>query len=161
MKQILFIAVIILSTFNLKAQSPQIYNPDADAKADIQLAVNKAKAEGKHVFIQIGGNWCPWCIKFHQFVDSDAEIKEYVEDNFVVLHVNYSPENKNEDVLQELGFPQRFGFPVFVVLDGNGKRLHTQNTAYLEEDSGYSHEKVLGFYQQWSPTALDPASYKN
>ncbi len=41
---------------------PKIYNPDADAKADIAQAVKQAKAEGKNVLLQIGGNWCPWCI---------------------------------------------------------------------------------------------------
>ncbi|MBN1822162.1 MAG: thioredoxin family protein, partial [Prolixibacteraceae bacterium] len=120
----------------------------------------KANKEGKHVFLQIGGNWCPWCIKFHNFVDADAEIKNYVEENFEIVKVNYSPENKNLDVLADLGYPQRFGFPVFVILDGKGNRIHTQNSAYLEQDKSYNRDKVLQFYKHWSPAAVDAASYK-
>ena len=161
MKQILLTSLVLLSIVSLKAQTVSIYNPNADAKAEIQQAVKKAQAEKKHVFLQIGGNWCPWCVKFHRFVDNNQEIKNFVEENFVVLKVNYSKENKNLDILKSLDYPQRFGFPVFVILDGNGKRIHTQNSAYLEEDGGYSVKKVLTFYKQWSPKSLDPDTYKD
>ena len=159
MKKLLGILSIILLTLTVHAQPAKIYNPDADAKTDIQQAVKQATTEGKHVFLQIGGNWCPWCLKFHRFVDDNQEIKDYVNANYVVLKVNYSKENKNLDVLKSLDYPQRFGFPVFVILDGNGNRIHTQNSAYLEEDGGYSAKKVLTFYKQWSPEALDPTTY--
>jgi thioredoxin-related protein len=95
--------------------------------------------------LQIGGNWCIWCIRFNDLVTKDPELDKYLRDNFVVLHVNYSKENKNEDVLASLGYPQRFGFPVFVVLDDKGTRIHTQNSDYLEEGKGHSREKVLEF----------------
>lgn len=111
------------------------------------------------MFLQIGGNWCPWCVKFHRFVEADSEIKSYVDDNFVVVKVNYDPKNKNKEVLADLGFPQRFGFPVFVVLDANGNRIHTQNSAFLEKDDGYDRKRVLTFFKNWSATAIDSESY--
>ena len=162
MKAMKFSGIIILLfiTNVLFAQNIEIYNPEADAKTDISAAVKKASNEGKHVFLQIGGNWCPWCVKFHRFVDGDLEIKKFVEDNFEVVKVNYDQKNKNEAVLSELGFPQRFGFPVFVILDGKGNRIHTQNSAYLEKDKSYNRELVLQFFKHWSPTAVDPNSYK-
>ncbi len=48
----------------------------------------------------------------------------------------------------------RFGFPVFVVLDKNGKVLHIQDSSFLEEGQGYSKEKVLRFFKSWTPKAL-------
>lgn len=159
--KILSVTFLLFLTYNfLFAQKIEIYNPDADAIADIAAAVKKAANEHKHVFLQIGGNWCPWCIKFHRFVEDDAEIKNYVDENFVVVKVNYDPKNKNEEVLASLGFPQRFGFPVFVILDGKGERIHTQNSAYLEKDSSYDRNRVFQFYKQWSPASIDPVSYK-
>ena len=50
--------------------------------------------------------------------------------------------------------PARFGFPVFVILDEQGKRIHTQNSAYLEEGKGYSEKKVAEFLNIWTPKAV-------
>lgn len=137
-----------------KSVTTLIYHPEADARQQIEKAVAKAKAEQKHVFLQIGGNWCGWCRRFYELSASNDTLLNLLRDNYVVAHINYSPENKNLKVLADLGNPQRFGFPVFVILDANGNRLHTQNTEYLESGKGYSVEKVAGFLRQWSPDAL-------
>lgn len=141
-------------------EKPNIYNPDADGKKDIAEAVAKAKAENKNVFLQIGGNWCIWCIYFYNLTNEDEDLKSFMNDNYEVVHVNYSQENENKDVLASLDYPQRFGFPVFVILNQEGKRIHTQNSEYLEEGKGHSKKKVMEFLKAWSPAALDPASYK-
>mgnify|MGYP007004043300 CR=1 FL=1 len=73
---------------------------------------------------------------------------------------NYSKENKNEDVLKSLQFPQRFGYPVFVILNSKGELIHTQNSAYLEKGEGYSKEIVMDFFHQWRKDALDEKNYK-
>jgi len=173
MKKILTIAVFIALSFSVKAQTvavpaktirltdtAKLYNPMADAKADIASAVKKAAAEHKNVLLQIGGNWCIWCIRFNDLVTRDPDLDKYVRDNYEIVHVNYSPENMNEKLLAELGYPQRFGFPVFIVLDDKGNRLHTQNSDYLEEGEGHSKKKVMGFFTSWSPKALDPKTYE-
>ncbi|MDX5442628.1 MAG: thioredoxin family protein, partial [Hymenobacteraceae bacterium] len=140
---LLLFAVLFSFTAVAQTEKLKIYNPDADAAAEIAAAVKKADAEGKHVLLQIGGNWCSWCIKFHQFTTTDAQLDSALKAGYVVQKVNYSKENHNLPVLEKLAYPQRFGFPVFVVLNSKGERIHTQNSAYLEEGQGYSKKKVL------------------
>ncbi len=154
---LLLLTGIIESSF--ASDTTLLYNPRADAAADIQQAVAVAKKENKHVLIQAGGNWCVWCLRFNKFTIEDPQIDSMIKANFVVYHLNYSKENKNESVFAKLGFPQRFGFPVFIILDQNGKNLHIQNSAYLEQGKGYNKEKVMEFLQQWSVAALDPKNY--
>jgi thioredoxin-related protein len=137
----------------------KIYNPGADAKADITAAVAKAKKEKKNVFIQVGGNWCSWCIAFHHLVDNTPALKTYLNDHYEVVLVNYSKENKNDAIMASLGYPGRFGYPVFVILDGDGAILHIQNSGYLEEGKGHSVKKVTEFLQGWTYEAIDPATY--
>lgn len=140
-----------------------IYHPDADAKQELKSAIAEAKANSKHVLVMVGGNWCRWCRMFEKFIakdrDENGKIDSIINNGFVFLHINYSKENKNLEVLSSLSFPQRFGFPVFLVLDANGTRLHTQNSAYLEEGEGYSVEKTINFLNHWNPAVLDPALY--
>jgi len=133
---ILTVIICILSLSLSAQQTVKIYNPDADAKADVSAAVAKAASEGKHVFLQIGGNWCPWCVKFHKMITEDAKLDSLIRANYVVVKVNYSKENNNHELLASLGYPQRFGFPVFVVLDEKGKVLQTPGSGYLEQDKG-------------------------
>ncbi|BDD06351.1 thioredoxin family protein [Aureibacter tunicatorum] len=142
------------------AQKKKIYNPRANANEQISDAINKARIEKKHVLVMVGGNWCSWCVKFDKFVTGDYAVSEYLDQHYILVHVNYSKENHNYRTLQELGFPQRFGFPVFVVLDEKGQRLHTQNSVYLEKDGGYDEEAVLNFLKHWSNDALNPANYE-
>ena len=161
MKKIISMLIVSLVFTGLNAQTSEVnlYNPEADAKADIEKAVVRANTEGKHVLLQIGGNWCKWCKAFNKKVTENDTLKNALENNYITYHLNYSKENLNEDVLKELDFPQRFGYPVFVILDGNGKRLHTQNSVYLEEGKGYNTKRILNFFKHWSPTAIDPKSY--
>ncbi len=155
---ILFFAVV--KTEAQEAKSKDIYSVNADAEAEISAALRQAKVEGKHVMLMFGGNWCRWCRMYEKFRLENARVDSASNANYVFLHVNYSKENKNSTVLESYDFPQRFGFPVFVVLNADGKRIHTQNSAYLEEGEGYSEKKVLEFYSQWSPAALRPEQYK-
>ena len=161
MKNIVFLLLISFILTDIAAQSAtvKLYNPESDAKTDIKKAIEQANTDGKHVLLQIGGNWCKWCIAFDKKVSENDTLKSAVESKYIVYHLNYSNENLNEDVLASLSYPQRFGFPVFVVLDGKGKLLHTQNSAYLEEGKGYETKKVLEFFNQWSVAAIDPKNY--
>ena len=60
-------------------------------------------------------------------------------------------------MLRRLGNPVRFGFPVFVVLDATGKVLHIQDSNYLEEGESYNKKKVMSFFKNWSPAAVNGA----
>ena len=85
-----------------------------------------------------------------------------VDDNFVYIHVNYNPRKSEgaekatltKAMLKLLNNPTRFGFPVFVVLDEQGKVIHTQDSSFLEEGNGYNQEKVLRFFKSWTPKAV-------
>ncbi|RZM01760.1 MAG: DUF255 domain-containing protein [Pedobacter sp.] len=138
----------------------KLYDPTANAASDIAVAVKKAAAEKKYVLIQAGGNWCRWCIEFARFAKADAQIDSVMKASFVWYHLNYSKENENKAMLAKLGFPQRFGFPSFIILNEKGERIHTQNSAYLEDGKrSYDKAKVQEFLEMWSPNALNPKMY--
>jgi thioredoxin-related protein len=138
-----------------------LYDPAADPVAGLATAMHEASVAGKHVLLKIGGNWCKWCYRFHDFIETDAELDSILQANYVVLNVNYSKENENLPFLASLEYPQRFGFPVLVVMSADGNRLHTQDTGYLESgtDAFYDAKKVKTFLLNWSPAALDGSRY--
>jgi thiol:disulfide interchange protein len=156
----IFVFVFFLSVSVFASDSTKLYNPYANAAKDIDQLLVKAKKEKKYVLLQIGGNWCVWCYRFHSFVQTDSLLKKLIDYNYLVYHLNYSQENKNLSYLKRLGYPQRFGFPVLVVLDESGNRLHTQDTGLLEKGNGYDRDKVKSFLKNWAPGAFDELLYK-
>ncbi len=161
MKKAAFIFSFLLLSIFLYSQNQEIniYNPDANAKEDIAKAIQQAKAENKHVLLQIGGNWCPWCVKLHGMEESDAQIDSLLNADYVRVLVNVPREKDKRDyeLLAELDNPQRFGFPVLVVLNQEGDRIHTQDSWYLEQDKDYDRAKVEQFFRMWSVAAVSPS----
>ncbi len=164
MKQILLSIIFLLAFIVGNSQDMKkfsLYKPEENAAVELEKAVKEAKASGKHVFVQIGGNWCIWCARFYEYVNKDKQLDSAMHADYVVYHLNYSKENLNKELMAKLGYPQRFGFPVFVILDGNGNHLHTQDSEYLEQAKSYDKRKVMVFFNHWNPKALEADQYKN
>ncbi|MDZ7775181.1 MAG: thioredoxin family protein [Bacteroidales bacterium] len=160
MKRDIITAVCFFILISATAQDQDVYNPAADPQADIEEAMLTAREDGKHILLMIGGNWCPWCRKLNKFITTNSEVSDMLDSHYELVKVNYSKENKNKETLAKYGFPQRFGFPVLVILDENGRRIHTQSTVCLEQDKGYNQKRVEEFLKNWRPEALAPSSYE-
>lgn len=156
----LFVAILAM---NIHAQTPlkQVYDEQKNPMEQIDEALSKADASGKFVICQVGGNWCPWCLRFADFVTNDSDISQLIAENFEYIHVNYDPHSDNQEqaavaaqMMKRLNNPGRFGFPVFVVLDQKGNVLHIQDSSFLEEGKGYNKEKTVRFLKNWTPKAV-------
>lgn len=151
---------------NIQAQKglKKVYNETVNPIEQIDQAIVKAKTEGKFVICQVGGNWCPWCLRFADFITNDTTISKCINENFEYIHVNYNPRKSGSELQQQqaaalmkrLNNCGRFGFPVFVVLNGEGTVIHIQDSSFLEEGQGYNQEKVLRFLKNWTPKAVEP-----
>lgn len=158
MNRIIFIVtcLLLMNTSLFSQTEPvQIYNPDANAREEIAKALQIAKDENKHVLLQIGGNWCPWCVKLHGLESSDSQIDSLLNADYIRVLVNIpkEKEKRDYDLLKSLDNPQRFGFPVLVVLNQEGQRIHTQDSWYLEKDKDYDREKLVQFFRMWNVAA--------
>src|SRR5215212_8103804 len=100
-RTLLFVAIMMACfvSFSQDMAKFHLYHPEAKAEQEIKEAVKQAKETGKNVLIQIGGNWCIWCARFNDFTTTDHTIDSTIRANFIVYHLNWSKENKNEEVL--------------------------------------------------------------
>ena len=168
----LFVALTVKAQTGLK----KVYDEDVNPIEQIEKAVGKAKADGKFVICQVGGNWCPWCLRFADFISRNADIRQIIDENFEYIHVNYNPRrSENAEKVQQaaalmerLNNCGRFGFPVFVVLDTDGKVIHIQDSSFLEAEQQesqrtgapagmeqwYNKEKVVRFLKNWTAGAV-------
>ena len=169
-KKTTLVLLTILCTLTVSAQRQQkkVYDESINQLEQIEAAVAKANAEGKYVICQVGGNWCPWCLRFADFITTDSDISQLIAANYVYIHVNYNPSKSEngekkvlgEQALRRLGNPSRFGYPVLVVLNDKGNVIHTQDSAFLEEGKSYNKEHVMRFFKCWTPEAVKGGSKK-
>jgi len=171
MRKVLILLIAVLLSLSANAQTglmnqrtqaegkSKLYNEDINPIEQIDQAVAKAKLTGKFVICQVGGNWCPWCLRFADFITKDTTISKVIDENFEYIHVNYNPRKsqgadkveQGRTLMKRLDNCGRFGFPVFVVLNEEGKVIHIQDSSFLEEGQSYNQEKVLRFFKNWTP----------
>ena len=90
MKKIFAIIVLSIALFSTAANAQEeatapkkVYNEQINPLEQIDQALAQAQAEGKFVICQVGGNWCPWCLRFADFITNDSTINAVIEQNFV------------------------------------------------------------------------------
>lgn len=163
-KKLVMVSLLLAFALAGRAQTAlkKVYDEQADPIEQIDKALKKAEDESKFVICQVGGNWCVWCLRFADFMTKNPAISKVVDENFIFLHTNYNPRNnagssqtrQAKRLMKLLGQPGRFGFPVFVVLNPDGKVVHIQDSGYLEQGNSYDPKKVMRFFQNWTPKAV-------
>ncbi len=123
------------------------FDPTRDAASDLSAAIAEASRTGKRVLVDVGGNWCSWCLRMERFVEAHPDLAALRDKYFVTVKVNYSAENTNRALLSK--YPAIPGYPHLFVLDGSGRLLQSQDTSALEDGKTYSLQKFPAFLKKW------------
>ena len=139
------------ATAALAADKP--FDPTRDSAKDLKAAMKQAEKEHKNIILDVGGNWCPWCIVLDRTLAGDAELHALIEKDYIVLHVNFSQENENKAFLAS--YPRAKGYPAWYVLSPEGKLLIAEDTSLLEQthklDAGYNRDTLKTFLNENAP----------
>lgn len=149
-----FLIISLLAAFGFASAQEKVYDESLNGMEQIDQAIAEAHESGRYILCQVGGNWCPWCLRFAEFATTDTAVAPLIQKEFIYIHVNYSKDNKNPEAMEFLGNPARFGFPVFVILNDEGRPIHIQESASLEKDKSYDPKKVKNFLSLWTKEAV-------
>ncbi|HCY76829.1 MAG TPA: thiol-disulfide isomerase [Ignavibacteriales bacterium] len=144
-----FVLIAAISVFAQASDTTVGFDPSRNPFNDLKVAIQNAEQSNKRIILDVGGEWCIWCHRIDAFMHSDEEIQAILEENYIIIKINFSKENKNEKFLSQ--YPKIEGYPHFFILESNGKLLHSQNTGDLEKDKGYDKHKFLDFLNKWKP----------
>jgi thioredoxin-related protein len=136
-----------------QVERPQKFDPSRNAHKDIREAMTVAKKLHARILLDVGGEWCSWCHRLDSLFLLNKDLEEYLHAHYVVVKINVSKENKNEEVLAK--YPKIAGYPHLFVLDAQGTVLHSQDTGELEFPShhpikGHDKNKVFTFLKKWA-----------
>lgn len=149
----IFAVFFIITTLNASELYSLKYDPKRDPFSDGKAAIALAQQTNRRILIEVGGDWCKWCHILDGFINSNPEIKRELYNTFVVLKVNVSDENSNQDFLA--AFPKIKGYPHMFVTESSGSVIHSQDVGEFIENSKYSKKKFLLFLKKWK---LNPVS---
>lgn len=128
---------------------PAVYDEQADAREQIDLALKKARRENQRVLVVYGGNWCGWCIKLHDVMHDEPELAQLVRNEYQVVRVDVGHFDKNLDLVEKYGADIKGkGVPYLTVLDAEEQVLTNQNTGDLEDGPKHDVAKVKAFLEQ-------------
>jgi len=127
---------------------PDTFDPKRDPAVDLAAALAQAKASGRRVIVDVGGEWCSWCHVLDRFFAGNAELDALRRSGYVWLKVNWSRENENRAFLAR--WPKVAGYPHLFVLDADGTLLHSQDTGALERGKSYDEAKMRAFLVRYA-----------
>lgn len=117
MKQLILIAIIIISGFKLQAQPDSGIKFEHGTFAEIK---NKAKAEKKNIFIDCYTVWCGPCKKLNSDVFPNKEVGNYFNANFINYKVDME---KGEGIELQKKFNVG-AFPTLLFVNSEGEIIH-------------------------------------
>ena len=98
---------------------PYPYDEAANANAAVDAAFARAKANGKRVLVDLGGNWCPDC-RILAGVMALPEVKPFLESHFEIVSVDVGRFNKNLQIPARFHVAKLSGVPWLVIADSDG-----------------------------------------
>jgi thiol-disulfide isomerase/thioredoxin len=141
-------AVFALAVFAAPAAQRLIY-PPSDPSADIASALAAASADGSHVIVDFGADWCPDCRVLARLFE-DPAVAPYLEENFHVVHVDVGRRDKHLDAVARYGATAGDWIPAIVVLDAAGRTIARtdERVRFTRTDTPAS---VLAILKTWAP----------
>lgn len=117
-----------------------------DAEQELTKALERAKAEDKSVFVQVGDPYCGWCKRLSAFL---SEHETPFGQDYVHLKIDTVRMTHGDEVALRLAPGTDLGHPWMVILDAEGKRLASSvgpagsNIGYPSQPAEIDHFRTM------------------
>jgi thioredoxin-like negative regulator of GroEL len=146
----LVLSGLLLTLASLADAAPALpYDEAADARADLNRALQQARAEHKQVLVVFGANWCPDCRDLALKMSAGA-LASHVSQHFVVTKVDVARFNKNTDLARQMGNPIRQGIPAVALLRADGSLVKATTGGELADARNMGESEILKLLQGMS-----------
>ena len=131
------------------------YDETADAKADVQRAIDTAAKTQRPVLVIFGANWCKDCRALDAALKASANA-ELIGKEFVVVKVDVGNFDRHLDIAERYGNPIKKGIPAAAVLSPKQELLYATRGGELANAREMSETGVYDFFHQVATNARAP-----
>lgn len=139
----------VASLDRLPKPLPLPYDERADADRQLAQAKIRARAEGKRLLIDLGGNWCGDC-RVLAGVMALPEVAAFLRRHYVVVAVDVGRLDKNAQIARRYGIARVTGVPALLVVDPKTDRLVNAGRIFALTDARHMTPQALAdWLAQW------------
>ncbi|MGM9490984.1 thioredoxin family protein [Ideonella sp. YS5] len=128
------------------------YDEAADAKADVQRALDTAARTQRPVLVIFGANWCKDCRALDAALKAPANA-ELIGKEFVVVKVDVGNFDRHLDIAERFGNPIKKGIPAASVLSPRQQLLYATRGGELANAREMSETGVYDFFHKVAANA--------
>ncbi|MGN6357030.1 MAG: thioredoxin family protein [Novosphingobium sp.] len=133
----------------LRQPLPLPYDEAADADRQVAQGKARARAEGKKLLIDLGGNWCPDC-RVLAGVMALPEVSAFLRRHYVVVYVDVGRLDKNGQIARAYGIAKVTGVPALLAVDPRSDRLLNPGRIFALTDARHMTPQALAdWLAQW------------
>jgi len=133
----------------LETPLPTPYDTRADADAALAATIARAKASGKRVLIDLGGNWCTDC-RILAAVMELPELKAFVAKHYEVVEIDVGRMNKNMQIPARYGITKLDGVPTVLIVETDGTLINATNSADLADARSMNPQGIANWLARWA-----------
>jgi len=105
------------------------YDERADANAELERALARARTDRNDVLVVFGANWCPDCRELDKALNGSSHA--LIAGHFEVVKVDVGRFDKNLELANQYGNPIKMGIPAVVVLTADNRMLYSSKGGEL------------------------------
>lgn len=126
------------------------YDEKANADAQVDAAIARAKKNGKRVMIDLGGNWCADCRIMAGLMEL-PEMEHFLKAHYEIVSVDVGRFNRNLQIPARYGITQRLeGVPAFLVVTTDGKLVNTGRVSAIQDARHMTPQALADWLAQWT-----------
>jgi thioredoxin-related protein len=140
----------------VKTIDGKLYNPEANASADVDAAMQRAVAGNKKLLLILGANWCHDSTSLATRIESgrfQTAMRERYEIVYIDVGVPQTGNGRNLDIAKRYGVKKLSGTPLVLVVSNKGKRLNSKkDAASWRNAASRSDDAVFAYFSEFTPT---------
>ena len=133
----------------LETPLPVPYDDRADADKALAATIARAKANGKRVLIDLGGNWCTDC-RILAAVMELPELKPFIAKHYEVVEIDVGRMNRNLQIPAKYGVTKLVGVPTVLIVETNGTLINATNSADLADARSMNPQGIANWLARWA-----------
>lgn len=126
------------------------FDTAADADAEVDAAIYRARESGKRVLIDLGGNWCADC-RILSGLMALPEMETFLKAHYEIVDVDVGRFNRNLQIPARYGITSRLeGVPAILVVTPEGRLVNRGRVSAIEDARHMTPQALADWLAQWA-----------